>query len=174
MAYSADLGILYFIFLLIQGGLLRAQSEWDPTWRTNGWLLELYTLATVSVPAWSYFILMESSTSGATLGKLLMRLRVRCLDGEHPTTKVILKRTAIKLLPLEIAQFSVNIPQNPMVDPETGEYLGLVETHFSWGLALAYAILIGSMLSVSRHPLHRAFHDLVAGTLVVLRPRPGK
>ena len=62
----------------------------------------LATVVSFSIPAWLYFLLSDCSGSGATIGKKL-RLRVVQTGGARVGWLRSLARTAIKLLPWEMA-----------------------------------------------------------------------
>ena len=128
-------------------------------WFRSGVRAELYTLATISLPAWLYFALAESSPWRATLGKRLVRLRVTRADGgERMRFPRALARTLVKLLPWELAHLANNLPVPLWYASEPELRLGFVAS----GLVLA-----AHVVAVALTPRRQALHDLVARTAVV-------
>jgi len=121
------------------------------------------------LPLGIYLYLSEASPAAATLGKRRMQLRVvNRRTGEQASKVQILLRTVIKLLPWEIAHFSV---WNFVAIAATGS------TEFpSWLYAVAiFADLLPLLylLLVAFEAEGRAPHDLIAGTKVVrFQPAP--
>lgn len=93
-----------------------------------------------------YYALMES-TRGQTVGKMILRLRVQNLDGQHPTTEQALKRNAYLAISL--------IGILPLVGA------------FITGLASLTAVLYVAV-TINNDPLERrGWHDRFGGTRVV-------
>ena len=123
--------------------------------------MELVVFLVTVLPVGAYFALMESSPRGATLGKRRMRLRVVRLGGGRLSLGRAVLRSAVKLLPWQIAHTSlIHIPGWPL-DPQppptwvTGS-MGLV-----WALVGFYVIA----LAVRRD--RRLPYDWIAGSQVV-------
>jgi uncharacterized RDD family membrane protein YckC len=128
-------------------------------WFQTGWNTEAYTLLTISLPIWLYFILTEVSPWQATIAKHLFKLRT-----VDPTTKnqITLKqavvRTGIKLLPWEIAHFTNNIPTPMWYDPNPTLRIGFIPVPM---LVILYIVL------ASVTPKKQSLHDLAAKTVVI-------
>ena len=74
-AYVLDV-VLLFLVLFPVGQLLHFAMGWQPPsspWELGVWLASVLNF---SVPTWTYFVLSDSSTRGATVGKSLLGLRV--------------------------------------------------------------------------------------------------
>ncbi len=161
-AYGADCFVAFTFFVITQLLILVPLRDFfgiTTAWFHDGVQTEIYTLVTVSIPVWLYFILSERSASGATIGKRLLKLSVRTL----PTTEQIsgrqaLLRNAVKLLPWEIAHLANNLPVPMMYADEPAFRLGFVASGVLMG---------GLMVSVVVHRQRRGLHDLAAGTCVV-------
>jgi uncharacterized RDD family membrane protein YckC len=149
---AAALGVVHFaIHHLVHDGK-------RPEFTRNGWLLEAYTLGTVSLPVWIYFTLLESSRRGATLGKRLLGLRVSGLDGEPLTRTTAFGRTLFKLLPWELTHVAMFCPV-PMWDAPNEAMMR--------PLFMLSTFLVGSWLVTAMLTEHQqAPHDLVMKTVV--------
>jgi uncharacterized RDD family membrane protein YckC len=74
-------------------------------WFRSGRNTQIYTLLTMSLPAYLYFALSEISPSGATLGKRLLNLKTVTKGTQGKMTlPQSLARTLFKLLPSKMAQ----------------------------------------------------------------------
>src|SRR5215217_8313904 len=83
-AYAIDICLIFAWFFVTQQFLLSSVREaFAPGWMRSGYLLELYTLLTISAPVWLYLALTESSKVSATVGKRILRLEVRSLVNER-------------------------------------------------------------------------------------------
>lgn len=161
-AYLVDCLLIFLFFALTQLLIfvpIRSGLGIDNEWFRSGIQTELYTLLTVSLPAWLYFTLSEGSQQGATLGKRLLRLQVvEAGTRESPGTGRTLIRTIVKLLPWEIAHISNNLP-TPLMFETTPEFrIGFVFVGLLSGI---YMVMIGFDRK------KRGLHDRLAGTLVV-------
>lgn len=121
----------------------------DKAWQVYGWVL-----LTVSLPVWLYFILQESSSRQSTFGKRIMKVRVITTDNHRISRSKSFQRTAVKLLPWELA------------------HLGLLPIYFSdspeisIGLYLSNALIIIYIIYFILHRGTKAIHDTLAGTIV--------
>jgi uncharacterized RDD family membrane protein YckC len=121
------------------------------------WQVWLATVVSFSIPAWLYFWLSDSSRSGATLGKRVLHLKVVRDHGGRVGWLRALVRTAIKLLPWEMAHiFGFALAEQ--IGPAF-QAVGLIMAN---GLAFIYLVV----LVTSRG--RRSVHDLVALTEVEL------
>lgn len=166
-------------YLVILGWMLVLAVITTLLWLVTGefynWLqlgvagAQLLGFLVLVLPVGIYLFLSEASPAAATLGKRRMRLHVvNRRTGGRASTAQILLRTVIKLLPWEIAHFSV---WNFVAIASTGS------TEFpSWLYAVAiFADLLPVLflLLVAFEAEGRAPHDLIAGTRVVkLQPAP--
>lgn len=132
---------------------------------------QLLGFAVLVLPVGIYLFLTESSATQATLGK--RRLQLQVVDGrtgERASTPRILLRTAVKLLPWEIAHFSV---WNFAAIASTGSTTFPVWLYTAAVVANVLPAVYLLMLGVQREG--RGPHDLAAGTKVVrLRPAPAE
>lgn len=128
-------------------------------WFKSGWNTEAYTLLTISLPIWLYFILSEVSPWQATIGKHLFQLQTLDITTKKPISlKQAVVRTIIKLLPWEIAHFTNNIPTPMWYDPNPTFRFGFVIVPL---LVILYIVLA----SVTQN--RQSLHDLIARTVVV-------
>ncbi len=117
----------------------------------------LATVMSFSIPAWLYFLLSDCSRSGATLGKKILHLRVAQVDGAGVGWLRALARTAIKLLPWEMAHiFGFALAEQVGAALQAA---GLIAANV---LVLVYLVVL--ILNHGR----RSIHDLVVKTEVVL------
>jgi len=160
-ALLVDLALLCAVLAPIQFLRPALSGVERPDWLSAGLLLELFVLATLSLPAYLYFALLESGSRQATFGKRWFRIQVT--DFEHrPIQKLrALVRAVVKLAPLEIAHASMLLPV-PIwqAGPEASARPG-----FMYSTLLAGAWLVTLLLT----PKSQGVHDLIAGTLVVER-----
>jgi len=151
-AYTVDVVLLFVVLapaaLLVERLLGLAPQTPGQVWVAIG--------LSFSIPAWLYFILCDSSRSGATLGKRLFRLHTARSDGSRLNIFRAVGRTAVKLLPWEMAHifgFAIADQVGPVV-----QSIGLAAAN---GLTLVY--LIVCLVTGGR----RSFHDLLAATIVL-------
>mgnify|MGYP001027524896 FL=1 len=110
-----------------------------------------------SIPTWLYFLFSDCSRSGATVGKKILRLKVTQAGGARVGLLRSLARTAVKLLPWEMAHiFGFALAEQ--VGP-TFQAAGLIAAN---GLALIY----GAVLVARRGRC--SVHDLAVRTEVTL------
>lgn len=130
-------------------------------WFRSGWNTEVYTLLTISLPIWLYFILFEISPSQATIGKRFLRLQTVDANSNNKISwKQSLVRTLFKLLPWELAHFTNNIPIPMWYDPSPSIRIGFIVVSLLVILYLVLAILT---------PNRQSLHDLIAKTVVILK-----
>ena len=166
VAYAIDIALAYGAFVGIQTALTPLRSRLGPLWMTSGPPFEGYIFLTISLPIWCYFTLCEGSRWQATVGKRLLGLQVVTVAGQRVGWGRALLRTAVKLLPWDIAHLTVALPTPLFIDPETGA-LDWTRGDFRLGFLLAYAVLALTLEVVVRTPRRQALHDLAAGTVVV-------
>jgi len=163
IAYLIDCVIAFLIFFVaLQYAVfvpLRSLLIGSENWFHSGWNTEVYTLLTISLPIWLYFILTEISPWKATLGKRLLHLQT--LDAAtHARISLpqSILRTLIKLLPWELAHFTNNIPTPMWYTSNPG---------FRIGFALVPLLVLAYLLVTQFTRSKQAPHDLAARTVVV-------
>jgi uncharacterized RDD family membrane protein YckC len=163
IAYWIDITLLYAVLLGFQYGLTAwtngAIVNWFVT-RNNSFLTFGWIFLVISFPMWLYFILNESSSRQATLGKSLLGLRVTDLDGNRLKVTTATWRTACKLAFFEIGHLSFLFPTSLFDEPEPSLRIGFV---ILMGLMAIYFIL--TLIT----PRRQSLHDLIVKTLVVRR-----
>lgn len=164
-AYACDMAWLWVVLMAVQFALQLGVVGENARWRASGTWLELWTLATISLPAWLLLAACDASASGATPGKRLLRIRAVAADGGRiPFGRAVL-RNIVKLAPWETAHLSINLPRNPFVDPDTGAFTGFSSGDgFRPAMLAPYLVAAVWLLVAARG---RAVHDRVAGTDVV-------
>jgi uncharacterized RDD family membrane protein YckC len=110
-----------------------------------------------SLPAWLYFILGDQSAAGATLGKRLLKIQVRDMSGERLAIGRALARTAVKLLPWELAHVSAFALSTDLSRFSRTQIVGVA-------VANVLAVVYLSIAAATRG--RRSVHDIAAGTLV--------
>ncbi|MBL8813950.1 MAG: RDD family protein [Planctomycetaceae bacterium] len=161
IAYVIDCVCVFALFAVTQVVLfspLRSLIGITDDWFVSGVNTEIYTIATISIPVWLYFSLLEASPWQATLGKRILRLTVAdsALDMRLGFSQSLI-RTIIKLLPWELAHLGNNLPQPIWYAEDPGFRLAFV---FSGLLLLLYVIVI------CVNPKHQCIHDMLARTQV--------
>lgn len=154
-AYLLDMALLFLVLApvggLIQWAFFDSLPQTGPEiWRTLLW--------NFSVPVWLYFILCDSSSRGATLGKRPFRLKVVDMEN-HPLSKSqALLRTAVKLLPWELVHVSAFALSVDMSVLSGVQMAGLIGANV---LVIVYAVVLAARRG------QRTIHDFAARTKVV-------
>ncbi|WP_034059791.1 RDD family protein [Lacinutrix jangbogonensis] len=92
-AYVIDTLIIYlYLFLVI---MLLVLLDLDPG---DSWAIYLL----VSLPAFLYYVLLETFWNGKTIGKSAMKTRVVCLDGSKPSFANYLVRWLLRIIDVVI------------------------------------------------------------------------
>jgi Predicted membrane protein/domain len=120
-----------------------------------GYEIELWVLATMSLPVWCYFIGMEYK-KGQTIGKRLLKLKAAERDGSRLTLRQAFVRTFVRLLPWELTHLIVLLPE-PWWDADPA-YPGLI--YIPNGLMLIYIAVLAATGG------RRTLHDAAAGSRV--------
>lgn len=117
-------------------------------------------LINMSLPMWLYFTLSEQSAWGGTIGKRVLGLRVTTRQGERIGLWRALGRTAIKLLPWEMAHTFAFALSPQIGDSSPVQSIGLIAANVLTVVYLAVTAATGGRRSV---------HDLIMGTEVARR-----
>jgi uncharacterized RDD family membrane protein YckC len=109
------------------------------------------------LPVGLYLATGEAGAHRASRGKRRAGLRVVTIDGGRASVRRVATRTAVKLLPWQLAHVAV-----------ARLILGVDDPVVTWtAYALSLAIPLLSVTTALRDPHKRALHDRVAGTRVV-------
>jgi uncharacterized RDD family membrane protein YckC len=158
-AYLLDILILFGVLAPAGQIILRL---FDALPRT-GLAIARVILWNFSLPAWLYFILGDRSAAGATLGKRLLKLQTRTVNGERLSLGRALGRTAVKLLPWELVHLSAFALSTNLSQFSPTQVAGLVAAN------LLTVVYLGAAVATKGR---RSVHDYVAGTLVRPMPAP--
>jgi uncharacterized RDD family membrane protein YckC len=123
--------------------------------------VDLAQFATMVLPTGLYLVAGEAGTRNATAGKLAAGLVVVGRDGGQPSPSRIAVRTAVKLLPWQIAHLSITRATGIV----PGRYAAALSRA---GLVTALGLATTSAALAVLRPDGRALHDLVAGTRVAV------
>jgi uncharacterized RDD family membrane protein YckC len=156
-AYLLDVTLLFLVLYPV-GQLLRFAIGWQAPSPPTGLGVWLASALNFSVPSWMYFVLSDSSASGATVGKSLLGLRVRRVNERSVGMARALGRTAVKLLPWEITHLSAFA-----FSAQPGGSLGLGQLI---GLAVANVLIVVYFMVAACTGGRRSVHDYVAATEV--------
>jgi len=162
LAYLIDCLLAFLLFVvIIQFAIfvpLRQFVSITNDWFASGWKTELYTVLTISLPIWLYFIIFEVSPWKATIGKRILGLQtLDAVSKRKITIFQAILRTIIKLLPWEIAHFTNNIPipmwydNNPQLRP---------------GFLIVPILVVVYLVVIQLTYNHQGIHDLIAKTIV--------
>ncbi|EES74940.1 MULTISPECIES: RDD family protein [Paenibacillus] len=155
-AYWIDFTMLAVILVSLQWLINAAASGFPFDDFDKGIEIELWVLATMSLPVWSFFTVMELR-DGQTFGKKWLNLRVTNRRGEPIRLWQALARTAVRLLPWEMTHAIILVPE-PWWSVETPAHPGWI--YLPNGLMIVYLVILFSTKG------SRTCHDLVAGTKV--------
>jgi uncharacterized RDD family membrane protein YckC len=158
-AYVVDI-VLLFLVLFPVGQLVRLAVGWSPASPT-GQEVWLVSALNFSLPTWFYFVLSDSSAHGATIGKRLLGLHITRIIGGRVSMARALARTAVKLLPWEIAHLSAFALSTDPAGFEFRQVLGLTVAN---GLTVVYFVVAAGTRG------RRSVHDYVAATEVCRVP----
>ncbi len=100
VAHFIDIVILAIILILVQWIVFILFNR-SPVEVLEGIAFTMWIFATISVPAWVYFICLEKNL-GYTLGKRVFNLSITSNNHTKISYKQALGRTFIKLLPWEL------------------------------------------------------------------------
>jgi uncharacterized RDD family membrane protein YckC len=120
-------------------------------------VLDLGTASMTVLPVGAYLAATEAGRHRASLGKRWQGLQVVAADGGPIGWRRAVVRTAVKLLPWQLAHLAVSRWMTG-VDPSPTILA-------AYGASMVLAV--GSVAVALRDPQGRALHDLAAGTRVV-------
>ncbi len=153
-AYLIDI-VLLFAVLAPAGYLVERLLRINPTTAYEVWLAAVLSF---SLPAWLYFCLCDHATTGATIGKRIMGLQARAIGTGRISLWRALARTAIKLLPWELAHiFGFALAEKVSNGVQTA---GLIASNLMIIAYLAIFLATGGK---------RSLHDIIARTEVGLQ-----
>lgn len=109
------------------------------------------------LPVWLYLTVAEAGGRQATWGKRRVGLQVVRQDGSRAGVGTVAARSAVKLLPWQLAHLSVS---RAILGVDAPLFTGV-----TYGLSLLLPVVSVGM--AWRDGCHRALHDRLAGTLVV-------
>ncbi len=158
-AFLVDEAFLALVLSGVQAGFRIWGGERLAALLVEGPAIYRWDLLTMSIPAWSYFIISESLTR-TTLGKRLMGIEVRAVGEPLLGVAAVLRRTAVKLLPFELAHVGIVLPEPIWRVDEAG---------FRWPLLVANILLATYLWALLKSSARQAPHDRAAGTVVVRR-----
>lgn len=112
----------------------------------------------LTIPAAGYLSLAEASSSGATLGKRLMGIRVISVAGGRLSVFQSMLRSAVRFIPWELAHSAIwRIHFGAEFSPHSGPF---------WLIAAAYALVLANIASQLFDRRRRALYDFIAGSQV--------
>jgi uncharacterized RDD family membrane protein YckC len=153
-AYMLDILVLFGVLAPAGQLILRLLGAAAPQ---SGPEIGRVILWNFSLPAWLYFILSDRFASGATLGKRLLKIQVTDTAGERLTIGRALARTAIKLLPWELAHVSAFALSTDLSRFNQTQSVGVAAANLLTIVYLGIAIATRG---------RRSAHDYAAGTIV--------
>lgn len=152
-AYALDI-VLLFAVLAPLGYLVEQAVGVTPTTARGVYAAILLNF---SIPCWAYFTLADRSRGGATVGKRVLSLRTETLGGERVGAARALGRTAVKMLPWEVAHASMFLFAPALGEFGAGNWIGL---------GASYVLILAYLGVAWRTDGARSVHDLSAATRV--------
>jgi len=153
VAYVIDI-ILLFAILAPTAYLINYIFDFQPTASSHVWMAAVISF---SIPAWSYFLFSDLSWKGMTIGKRLLKVKVVSINGNDLNFGRALLRTAVKLLPWELA----HIFGFALADT-------ISQTAISAGLIAANLLIVIYLVMLFMNAGKISLHDLFARTEVQL------
>ena len=152
-AYLIDV-ILLFVVLAPTAFLVESIFGFQPSSNSQVWIAAIMSF---SIPAWSYFLLSDLSSRGMTLGKRWLKVNVHSTNSNKINFNRALLRTAIKLLPWELA----HIFGFALADV-------ISQAALSVGLIAANLLIVIYLAILVKNGGKRSLHDIFAKTEVIL------
>jgi uncharacterized RDD family membrane protein YckC len=153
VAYGLDVLVLAAVLLPLAFGIAAVLGT-DGLTGPDVWVRQL---ATISVPAWAYFILTDRLGRGRSVGKRALGLATRGPDGAPPGWAAAIARTALKLLPWELVHIAFFAMARSF---ERVEPIQLAVAGSSYVLMAVYVVV--ALLNAGE----RSVPDIVASTRV--------
>lgn len=165
LAFGLDYLVIFGYLVVLAGvsiGVLSSglRGAYSAAWST-AWSAELMGFLLLTLPVVLYFAILESTTAGATLGKRVLRLGVRALDGTQFRFHRSLLRSAVKFLPWELAHFTIW----HYVYATTARAQPAAWTMISLGFV--YMLVAAYLITLAAGRSHRTIYDRLAGSSVV-------
>lgn len=158
VAYWLDFVLLAMVLLGVQWLLYTVSSGFPFDYLETGWQIEIWVLATISLPVWLYFICCERYKM-KTIGKRLLSLQAVGADGTQLTLKQAVLRTFIKLLPWEMTHLIILVPE---------PWYGLDESPANMFLIyVPNALLLIYIIILFLNKGQKALHDYAAQSAVM-------
>lgn len=132
----------------------------NPPRLTSPWMGELIGFSVLTLPVSLYFIVTESSSKQASLGKQFVDITIADRNGNRPTYRQIIIRNGTKFLPWEIAHMSIwhiFVPN------------GLGGAFINSGLVVSNVLLLAYLLTITFRHDHGGPYDVAAGTELYTR-----
>jgi len=152
-AYVFDV-VLLFAVLAPSVLLIEVIFGFQPSSNSEVWIAAVMSF---SIPTWSYFLFSDRSSNGMTVGKRLLKVKVISQNQNGINFGRALLRTAIKLLPWELAH---------IFGFALADFVS--QTAFSAGLITANILIIIYLVILVLHAGKQSLHDFFARTEVVL------
>ncbi len=152
-AYIVDV-VLLFIVLAPTVLFVETVFDFQPATNRQVWIAAVMSF---SIPAWSYFLLSDLSRNGMTVGKKLLKIKVTLVTLNSLSFSRALLRTAIKLLPWELAHIFGFALADSISQP--AQSAGLVAANF-----LIFIYLIILVFTAGK----KSLHDVIAKTNVIM------
>ena len=157
-AYGIDITLL-FGGILVEQFVLRAITGFPSNEQLHdGQKMEKWTISTIELPVWAYFVICEQSAWQATIGKWLLGLHMSDTSGKRIGFGQALLRTAVKMLPWELTHLSLLLPTPLWLEKKP---------EFRPGLLVANILIVVYIATMLFTPRKQSIHDLVAGTIVL-------
>lgn len=164
IAYFIDFVMLWCICIIPQVLAYHFLDGAPFKYFTESLTIYFWVMITVSFPLWTYFIFTEKSEKQATLGKRFMSLKVQSGIGARISSKESLLRTAIKLLPWEIAHLGLlPVYKAGGFQPDSGQ----IEFEPNIALYLSNVILMAFVIFFLAKKGKQTIHDSISGTEVI-------
>lgn len=146
----------YGLILVLLSFVLR--SFFQSLFLKNSFVAELAGFCFITLPVMLYFIFMEASRKGGTLGKRMQNIRVVKQDGKRIGLGRAAFRSIIKFLPWEISHFSIWNMVRPSDFPDSFITSILITVNI-----LAFLYIFFPLTNKQR----KNVYDWIAGTTVV-------
>jgi uncharacterized RDD family membrane protein YckC len=131
-------------------------------WFRDSWNMQLYVSLTISLPVWLYFSYFDSRHSKGTFGKRIFGFRVTDLKLQPIGFGKAFIRTALKLLPWEIAHAGVIFPTPSYYEAEPDIRLMSI---------IGILLFVAYVLSILFNKERRALYEWMVNTKVIIQDK---